>query len=111
MKMPSASGPIELCVSVSPIILDMIHLDSYGVSLLLDAATPDGLNEWDRLEAWLRGGESCLPGIVRPLRVNLISPLAARNSRSEFACKSVSLAGNLHRILSELEGELAQLGS
>lgn len=109
--MSGYSAPIEFCLPVSPIILDMIHLDSYGASLLLDAATPDGLSEWDRLEAWLRGGESCLPGIVRPLRVNLMSPLAPKNSRSEFACKSVSLAGNLHRILSELEGELAQLGS
>jgi hypothetical protein len=89
----------------------MIHLDSYGASLALDAATPDGLNEWDRLEAWLRGGESCLPGMVRPLRVNLISPLTPKNNRSESSCKSVSLAGNLHRILSELESELAQLGS
>ena len=89
----------------------MIHLDSYGASLALDAATPEGLSEWDRLEAWLRGGESCLPGIVRPLRVNLVGKLAVRSERLGAGCKNVSLAGNLHRILSELESELAQLGS
>ena len=89
----------------------MIHLDSYGASLALDAATPDGLTEWDRLEAWLRGGESCLPGILRPLRVNLVSPLSVRNDRNRAGCKSVSIGGNLHRLQSELEGELAQLGS
>jgi hypothetical protein len=109
--MSGYQGQTAFHLLLSPIILDMIHLDSYGASLLLDAATPEGLNEWDRLEAWLRGGESCLPGVVRPLRVNLISPLAARGHRNEIGCKSVNLAGNLHRILSELEGELAQLGS
>jgi len=104
-------GPIELLLPNSPMFLDMIYLDSYGASLALDTATSEGSAEWDRLDARLREGEAGLPEIRRPLRVNRVRPLSARSDRVRSGCKTVVMPGNLQRLIRELEGELAQLGS
>lgn len=89
----------------------MIYLDSYGPSLGLDTATSEGLAAWDRLDARLRDGEPGLPELRRPLRVNAVGALSARCDRVRPGCKSVVLSGNLQRLVRELDGELARLGS
>ncbi|HEV7224816.1 MAG TPA: hypothetical protein VGN42_19045 [Pirellulales bacterium] len=88
----------------------MIYLDSYGTSLLLDTATPEGLTEWDRLEARLRSSNS-LPAATRPLRINAAAPLPPRPGRYRGACRSVTLRGDLRRLVRELEQEISLLGS
>ena len=92
-------------------VRDMIYLDSYGTSLLLDTATPEGLTEWDRLESRLRDSSNSQSVPSRPLRVNTTAPLPPRPGRFRGACRNVSLRGNLQRLARELEHEITQLGS
>ena len=89
----------------------MIYLDSYGPSLGLDTAISESLAAWDRLDARLREGDAGLPEVRRPLRVNAVSSLTPRCNRAGSGCKSLVLAGNLQRLVRELDGELARLGS
>ncbi len=89
----------------------MIHLDSYGTSLAFDAAAPEGLAEWDRLERKLRGPQTSLPSPSRPLRINAATPLARSHGRSRQPCRNVTIQGNLTRLADELEQEIRSLGS
>jgi hypothetical protein len=89
----------------------MIHLDSYGTSLAFDAATPEGLAEWDRLESKLRGPQTPLALPSRPLHINAATPLARSHSRLRQPCRNVTIEGNLARLTDELEQEIRSLGS
>src|SRR6185503_20267801 len=69
-KVSGFQSHIAFSLHNSPIIQDMIYLDSYGTSLLLDTATPEGLTEWDRLESRLRESSNSQSVPSRPLRIN-----------------------------------------
>jgi hypothetical protein len=89
----------------------MIHLDSYGTSLAFDAATPEGLGEWDRLESELRSSSTPLPPRSKPLLINAVAPLKLRAGRNRLICKTVVIHSDLKRLTAELQHQISQLGS